>query len=41
MEERQPLEETHQISFLGVDIKQIAQLADEAFSNAARDFNKP
>jgi hypothetical protein len=41
MEERQPLEDTHEISFLGVDIKQIAQLADEAFSNAARDFNKP
>jgi AAA-like domain/TIR domain len=27
------------ITFLGVDIEQIAQLADEAFSDAAQDFN--
>ena len=27
------------INFLGVDIEQIAQLADEAFSDAAQDFN--
>lgn len=29
-----------QPSFLGVSVEYISQLADEAFSNAAKDFNK-
>jgi hypothetical protein len=29
-----------QTSFLGVSVEHVSQLADEAFSSAAKDFNK-